>query len=376
MEGRTYLASDLAGDLGLPRSTINDWLVRYADYLEVETRGKRKVYSTRSLRILKEIAEMRNAGKNSFEIEQLLAARYGIRPEVAAPHHVAEPETAEEEGGETLPAAPESGLPATRPAFEQMTVQINAEFLKLAARLEDAEGARRRLIHRMWAVTAALVVGLAALLLVLALMMYQMFGRLEKKNRETADALSRETGEKFGEMAVVLDGSRQDFQENIARLKEELADQRKSFEAKLREMEASSANRAEAQILRFKEEFARRQQEELKRIEELGKTVRETAAAQLEAAAEAKKRKEAEIAVAADAKKRQEAAAAEVKKRKEAEAAAAEAKKRKEAEAAAAEAKKRKEAEAAAAAAAAAEKAQTAPAETPKPADPAATGAK
>ena len=348
MEGRTYLASDLAGDLGLPRSTINDWLARYADYLEVETRGKRKVYSTRSLRILKEIAEMRNGGKNSFEIEQLLAARYGIRPEVAAPHHAAEPETAEEGGGETLPAAPEGGLPAVRPAFEQMTVQINAEFLKLAARLEEAEGARRRLIHRMWAVTAALIIGLAALLLVLALMMYQMFGRLEKKNRETADALSRESGEKFGEMAVVLDGSRQDFQENISRLKEELADQRKSFEAKLREMEASSATRAEAQILRFKEEFARRQQEELKRIEELGKTVRDTAAAQLEAAAEAKKRKEAEAAAAAEAKKRQ-AAAAEAKKRKEAEAAAA---------------------------AAAAEKAKPVPAETPKPEHPAAAGAK
>lgn len=364
MEGRTYLASDLAGDLGLPRSTINDWLARYADYLEVETRGKRKVYSIRSLRILKEIAEMRNGGKNSFEIEQLLAARYGIRPEVAAPHHAAEPETAAEEDGETLPAAQEGGLPATRPAFEQMTVQINAEFLKLAARLEEAESARRRLIHRMWAVTAALVVGLASLLLVLALMMYQMFGRLEKKNRETADALSRESGEKFGEMTLVLDGSRQDFQENITRLKEELAGQRKSFEEKLREMEASSATRAEAQILRFKEEFARRQQEELKRIEELGKTVRDVTAVQLEAAAEAKKRKEAEAAaaVAAEAKKRQDIAAAEAKKRQDA--VAAEAKKRKEAEAAAA------------AAAAAAEKAKTAPPETPKPADPAATGAK
>ena len=52
MESRTYLASDLAGELGLPRSTINDWLVRYADYLEVETRGKRKVYSEKSLRML------------------------------------------------------------------------------------------------------------------------------------------------------------------------------------------------------------------------------------------------------------------------------------------------------------------------------------
>ena len=66
MEGRTYLASDLAGELGLPRSTINDWLVRYADYLEVDTRGKRKVYSAKSLRILKEISEMRNEGKSSF----------------------------------------------------------------------------------------------------------------------------------------------------------------------------------------------------------------------------------------------------------------------------------------------------------------------
>ncbi len=358
MEGRTYLASDLAADLGLPRSTINDWLARYADYLEVETRGKRKVYSTRSLRILKEISEMRNEGKNSFEIEQLLAARYGIRPEVAVPHPVVEPEETAAEGGETLPAASEGGLPATRPAFEKMSVQINAEFLKLASRLEEAEGARRRLIHRMWAVTAALIIGLAVLLLVLALMMYHMFGRLEKKNREAADALSRESGAKLGEMAVVLDDSRQDFQANVARLKEELAEQRKMFEEKLREMEASSATRAEAQILRFKEEFARRQQEELKRIEELRKTVRDAAAAQAEAAR--KETLQREAAAAAEVKKREESAAAEAKKLQDA--------------AAAAEAKKRKEVEAAAAAAAA--KAKTAPAETPKPETPAAAGAK
>ena len=91
MESRTYLASDLAGELGLPRSTINDWLTRYAEYLESENRGKRRFYSEKSLNILREIAELRNAGKSSFEIEQQLAARYGIRPEVAHPE---EPETA------------------------------------------------------------------------------------------------------------------------------------------------------------------------------------------------------------------------------------------------------------------------------------------
>ena len=113
MESRTYLASDLAGELGLPRSTINDWLMRYADYLEVETRGKRKVYSEKSLRILKEISGMRNEGKSSFEIEQLLASRYGIRPEVA-PHTPAAPVR---ENGETLPAPTVPGEPSGARSF-------------------------------------------------------------------------------------------------------------------------------------------------------------------------------------------------------------------------------------------------------------------
>lgn len=308
MEGRTYLASDLAAELGLPRSTINDWLMRYADYLEVETRGKRKVYSARSLRILKEIAEMRNDGKNSFEIEQLLTARYGIRPEVSAPPPVSgEQAEEEEEKEETLPAAVEGGAVATRPAFEQMTLQINTEFLKLASRLEEAERIRRRLVQRMWAITAAVIVGLALLLLVLGLVMYQMLGRLEKKNHETAETINREAGLKFGEISVVLDGSRQDFQENIVRLKEELAAQRKAFDEKLKEMEANSATRAEAQILRFKEEFAHRQQEELKRIEELRKTVRETAAAQLEAVREEARKREEAAKLAAEQRKAEEA---------------------------------------------------------------------
>ena len=83
-ETKRYLASDLSVELALPRSTINDWLARYNDYLEAEIRGKRKYYSEKSLNILKEISGMRNSGMSSFEIEQQLAARYGIRPEVAA----------------------------------------------------------------------------------------------------------------------------------------------------------------------------------------------------------------------------------------------------------------------------------------------------
>lgn len=264
MESRTYLASDLAGELGLPRSTINDWLVRYADYLEVETRGKRKVYSEKSLRILKEISGMRNDGKSSFEIEQLLASRYGIRPEVAAPHT---PENAAQGNGETLPApAQESGLPALRPAFEQMSMQINTEFLKLANRLEEAENYRKRLVQRMRIVTAGILIGVAALILLLTLLMYQAFNRIERKNREAAQQVTRESGAKIDEMTVVLDKSREDFKENLTRLKDEMGKQRESFEARIREMERDAATRTEAQVIKLKEEFAQKQQQELRRL--------------------------------------------------------------------------------------------------------------
>ena len=268
MESRTYLASDLAGELGLPRSTINDWLMRYADYLEVETRGKRKVYSEKSLRILKEISGMRNEGKSSFEIEQLLASRYGIRPEVA-PHTPAAPVR---ENGETLPAPTVPGepsgetLPALRPAFEQMSVQINTEFLKLADRLEEAEHQRRRLVQRMRIIMTVLLLGLVAFILILALVMYQAFSRIEQRNREAAQQATCESGKKLDEMTVILDKSREDFTTNLARLRDEMGRQRESFEARIREMEKDAATRTEAQIIKLKEEFARKQQQELQKL--------------------------------------------------------------------------------------------------------------
>ena len=89
-----------------------------------------------------------------------------------------------------------------------------------------------------------------------------------------------------------------------------MAAQRRSFEEKLKELEANSATRAEAQIIKFKEEFARRQQEELKRLEGLQQTVRETAKSQLDAVKEEMRRQEAarlEAEKAAAAKKEAEA---------------------------------------------------------------------
>lgn len=51
----------------------------------------------------------------------------------------------------------------------------------------------------------------------------------------------------------MLDSSRQDFNENIAKLKEEMPPSAEALEEKLKELEANSATRAEAQIIKFKE---------------------------------------------------------------------------------------------------------------------------
>ena len=84
MAQATYSAAALAAAVGVPRTTINDWLSRYEDYIDSISVGKRKVYSEESLKILQEIASLRDSGKSSAEIEAVLAGKHGVKPEVAS----------------------------------------------------------------------------------------------------------------------------------------------------------------------------------------------------------------------------------------------------------------------------------------------------
>ena len=73
MEGKNYTVIELAEQVGVPRTTINDWLSRYSQYIETAVQGKRKVYPESALAVLREIALMRNAGKAFADIEAELA---------------------------------------------------------------------------------------------------------------------------------------------------------------------------------------------------------------------------------------------------------------------------------------------------------------
>ena len=305
-ENRRFLASDLSQELELPRSTINDWLTRYAEYLESENRGKRRFYSEKSLNILREIAELRNAGKSSFEIEQQLAARYGIRPEVAHPEEpetaVAEAPTAPRDPEENSASAPGEGetLPMLRPAFDEMSSQFTREFTALAAKFEELERERRRMFRRMWFAGLAIMAAALLLLLLLGAALWALHGKFERSKAESTAAMATLTrdGEKLSgqlesiraeqrreteKLGVMLDRSRADFQRNAERLGSELAEQRKGFEHRIAELSADAEKKLQTETLRLKEEFARKQQQELRE----------------QAAAYEKKLREAEAGVAA-----------------------------------------------------------------------------
>ena len=305
-ENRRFLASDLSQELELPRSTINDWLTRYAEYLESENRGKRRFYSEKSLNILREIAELRNAGKSSFEIEQQLAARYGIRPEVAHPEDpetaVAEAPTAPRDPEENSASAPGEGetLPMLRPAFDEMSSQFTREFTALAAKFEELERERRRMFRRMWFAGLAIMAAALLLLLLLGAALWTLHGKFERSKAESTAAMATLTrdGEKLSgqlesiraeqrreteKLGVMLDRSRADFQRNAERLGSELAEQRKGFEHRIAELSADAEKKLQTETLRLKEEFARKQQQELRE----------------QAAAYEKKLREAEAGVAA-----------------------------------------------------------------------------
>ena len=44
MGSKNYTVMELAEQIGVPRTTINDWLARYSMYIDTVAQGKRKVY--------------------------------------------------------------------------------------------------------------------------------------------------------------------------------------------------------------------------------------------------------------------------------------------------------------------------------------------
>ena len=215
---------------------------------------------------------------------------------------VAEAPTAPRDPEENSASAPGEGetLPMLRPAFDEMSSQFTREFTALAAKFEELERERRRMFRRMWFAGLAIMAAALLLLLLLGAALWTLHGKFERSKAESTAAMATLTrdGEKLSgqlesiraeqrreteKLGVMLDRSRADFQRNAERLGSELAEQRKGFEHRIAELSADAEKKLQTETLRLKEEFARKQQQELRE----------------QAAAYEKKLREAEAGVAA-----------------------------------------------------------------------------
>ena len=166
MTNQTYSAAALAAQLNVPRTTINDWLSRYEDFIDVEMLGKRKVYSQRSLEVLQTVQRLRDEGKTGVEISLFLSQNYGINPEVtveSAP--AAAPEV--EKNVAPAPAVPEN-MPQTEESADEPQLPAIQQFersaMELTGFIAELREQHQRSVHR-----SRVVIFLMLLLIVLLL---------------------------------------------------------------------------------------------------------------------------------------------------------------------------------------------------------------
>ena len=255
MAQATYSAAALAAAVGVPRTTINDWLSRYEDYIDSISVGKRKVYSEESLKILQEIASLRDSGKSSAEIEAVLAGKHGVKPEVASeepsrtavsaePAPAAAPE-AENKTANNVTNDESSQLPAIR-EFEKNAMELTAFIAELRNQQLRSRSRSRWTILLLMLLIAVLLAGLSGLYHALkaqeaqrqleAVKMQQEFRKLNedftaelKQQNELRIREREEAARNAGKLQSELLKLHKERASEAAKLEEKLAEQRKPY---------------------------------------------------------------------------------------------------------------------------------------------------
>lgn len=310
-EKKAYSVAELAEKVGVPRTTITDWLNRFSPYMESEMRGRRKVFTDSALAILIEIAGLRDLGRSTHEIERELALRHPVQAEV---HQEPPPEPVPDDAANALVA------PAARLQAEELVRVLNGEFKCLAQSLEqsrgDAEKLARKAVRWQFGVAIlllALGIAAGAAALHIAARISSQNTRIDSGNRRLndlqlstsmlVDELKKcetrigEQDRKLDEMVVILDKSRQDYQRNTEKLHRELREQQAAFEAELKKQSENASEKHQAELTRMREDFAARQLEFLQRQEKIAAMRDEIARAEhsLKTAAEKLERREQEL---------------------------------------------------------------------------------
>ena len=240
-DGKLYSVSDLAASLGVPRTTVNDWLRKYDRYIDFEMRGRRKVYTDASLQVLRIISSAKDGGTGSSELEAELAARCAVRPEISPLH--------EEE------ALPQEAAPSADDESGRNLPAVNLDVRNFLREFEQRENWQAHSRKRGFLIVSVLLVLLLGVSCATLLLLGQLLTlRESSKNLESRLAASRsetkllreKTEKEFLAIAAKVEAAERSGSEASSEL-------RKSFEAALKRMEETGKFR-EREIVRLEKE--------------------------------------------------------------------------------------------------------------------------
>lgn len=264
-----YTVMELADVVGVPRTTINDWLSRYERFIDFRTQGKRKVYTAATLAVLQEIGELRNQGLSSFDIEEALGKRHPMRGEVAESAEGSEDGPGEGAGAPAGGGAGEEPMPLVlRRQVTEMADLLRQSLLDIQHRLDDLDRSQSQTVSRAnrW---TALTVLLAVLLVLSGTVAAVKLQRAIETNRRLANE-RQQTNQALQQVEAEL-GKQIDRENalandlNASRL--DLATQEKEFRERLEALRSEAETAREAALAEQRDEFAKGRLELLQQIE-------------------------------------------------------------------------------------------------------------
>jgi DNA-binding transcriptional MerR regulator len=297
-EKKAYSIVELAEMLNVPRTTLNDWLTRFYQYIECETRGKRRVYFDTSLEVLKEISGLRNSGMASSDIEAELAKRHPVHAEIAPPQPEEEPE-----GGEPAAQTAETHEmmpPVVRQQAEEIGRMLGKELKNIAERLEaskDMSKSYARRTMRWYILALLLIVAMGATAIVITIKAGELLKRQDSKingnssilnkidrqndsitkELQQRDQLIAKQNQDLQRMSIILDKNSSDYQKNIEKLQQELNKQREDFKAMVEKASQNADTKTSAELAAIRDYFAKEKLEYISKLEILGKEAAERA---------------------------------------------------------------------------------------------------
>lgn len=293
---KNYSLSEAARIIGVPRTTINDWISKHSNYIHFEMKGRRKALTDSGLEVLKEINVLRNEGLGAADIDIKLAENHPVKADEVT--DTAKPDTS---------AAPDKNdVPEYAVMVKRQTDEIGSmlgEHLQnLATRLEDAESEQKMFSKRMIksvVMTVLTMLLIPVLMLIFAGIFYRTWQQekqklasenknsaasamnLEKENfkllRDLKDDAARMKSKdrEISRLSVTLDSRNKNFERSVAKLKNQLEQQKKDFAAMLDKSAKDSATKHSAEMAKLRDEFAGKQLEKLKKLEKLEKELKD-----------------------------------------------------------------------------------------------------